>query len=246
MHENRFWEIDFARGAAVLAMIVFHALFDLNYFAGYSFDLSSGFWWWFARATAAVFVLLVGVGLSLSYERSKSKGFPFVANKFFLRGVKTFILGFVITLATYMFLGGKGTIWFGALHLIGLGIVVSIAFVRNSKLSLIIGAASLALGIYLQGITVDTPYLFWLGLAQSGFYSYDYFPIFPWLGVMLIGIAAGSVLYQNGKRVFTMHSPGNFVVELLSFAGKNSLLIYFVHQPVLIALVLAAKSGFAG
>ncbi len=225
-------------------MIIFHALFDLNYFAGYSFDLSSGFWWLLARATAFSFVFLVGVGLYLSYARSIKNGFPFVAKKFLVRGAKTFSLGLVVTLATYLFLQGKGTIWFGVLHLIGIGIILSILFVRNAKLSLIAGAAAILAGFFLERISVDSPYLLWLGVKFAGFYSFDYFPLFPWLGVMLLGIAAGRALYQNGERIFRIHQPRNFLVELLAFAGKNSLLIYFIHQPILIALVFALKGGF--
>jgi len=69
--EKRFWEIDFLRGLAIIMMILFHLLYDLNYFGEYNLNLHSGFWWYFARMTATIFILLVGISLTLSFSRAK-------------------------------------------------------------------------------------------------------------------------------------------------------------------------------
>ena len=46
----RFWEVDLLRGAAIVLMVLYHLVFDLNYFAVYDIDVSSGFWLAVARS----------------------------------------------------------------------------------------------------------------------------------------------------------------------------------------------------
>ena len=83
------------------------------------------------------------------------------------------------------------------------------------------------------------PWLLWLGLKPFGFQSFDYFPMLPWFGVILLGVFAGNLLYPNGKRAFRFPNfPPNPLVRLLTFLGRHSLVIYFLHVPVLVAAVL--------
>ena len=46
----RFWEVDLLRGCAIVLMVLYHLVFDLNYFSVYNIDVSSGFWLAVARA----------------------------------------------------------------------------------------------------------------------------------------------------------------------------------------------------
>ena len=43
MEKIRFWEIDFARGIAIIMMIIYHLVFDLNYFGFISVNMYNGF-----------------------------------------------------------------------------------------------------------------------------------------------------------------------------------------------------------
>src|SRR5215208_4515723 len=71
-HEQRFWEVDAARGIAIAMMVVYHLMFDLDYFGGYAIESTSGFWALFADATAGTFLFLVGVSLAISYSRASA------------------------------------------------------------------------------------------------------------------------------------------------------------------------------
>jgi uncharacterized membrane protein len=233
---SRFWELDFIRGLAVVMMVLYHFLYDLDYFGGYPLNVRSGYWLYFAEATAAIFIVLVGASLTLSASRSRVRG---VSEKlfarFFIRGLRIFSLGLAITLITYLLIG-RGFILFGVLHFIGVSIVLAYPFLRLRTFNLFAGSIFILIGIYLQGLTFNFPWLLWLGFVPYNFYTLDYFPIFPWFGLVLIGIYLGNRFYQDGKRGFRLPDlSGSFIVDLLSNLGRNSLAVYLVHQPVIVA-----------
>jgi uncharacterized membrane protein len=235
--KERFWEIDFLRGIAILMMIAFHLIYDLDYFGGYGFGVGSGFWFWFARATASVFLLLVGVSLTLSRSRMVRNGGSPAFSKYLKRGLRIFSWGLAITLVTWIFLG-RGFIVFGVLHMIGVSVILAYPLMRHRYRNLLIGVLLIALGLYVREMAFGFPWLLWLGLIPQGFYSFDYFPLLPWFGVVLIGLFAGNSLYRDYARRFRLPDlHGSPPARALCFAGRRSLLIYLLHQPVLIALL---------
>ena len=75
----------------------------------------------------------------------------------------------------------------------------------------------------------------YLGLPMPGFFSTDYFPLFPWLFLYLCGFFAGRIFLERGLmsgRAF------RFRIGFPAFMGRHSLLIYLLHQPVLYLAVL--------
>jgi uncharacterized membrane protein len=230
---KRFWEIDFLRGVAVIMMIIFHFMYDLDYFAIYRVDLWSGYWLVFERITACIFLLLVGVSLTLSYSKNTK------ASRFAKRGLKIFCLGLLITIITFFALPQEFII-FGVLHLIGIAVVLGYFFIRyvNKYIILVSGLVITAVGLFAANVTVDFQWLLWLGIHQNNLYTLDYFPLLPWFGIVLIGIFAGKLLYKNSQRAFNISEATNPLARFLCFVGRHSLLIYLFHQPVLIALLL--------
>lgn len=211
--EKRFWEIDLLRGIAVIMMVAYHLFYDLNYFRIYPINIDSGFWWFFARSIAITFILLAGVSLNL-YSRAEIQGsasFP----RYLKRGLGIFSWGIGITVITWIFLK-DAFIRFGVLHLIG--------------------GACICLGFHLKNITFNSEWLVWLGLRGS-FCTVDYFPLFPWFGVILIGISLGNIFYPECSRRFKLPDLDIFPVRFFSFLGRRSLLIYLIHQPILILLL---------
>lgn len=237
--EKRFWEIDFLRGLAVLMMIIFHLLYDLNYFGNYDLNLRSGFWMYFGRFTALIFIFLVGVSLTLSFSRSiaKNRSQSEIILKNIKRGVKIFSWGMVITVITFILLP-EGVIYFGILHFIGLSIILSYPFLRLGYANIFAGFAFVLAAIHINPINVDNLWLLWLGMAPQGLYSFDYFPLLPWFGVILFGIFTGNMFYHGYSRIaYLPDLTGNGAVRLFCMIGQHSLLIYLIHQPVLIILI---------
>ena len=89
---GRFWEVDAARGVAIIMMVVYHFVFDLYAFGGYDVEAVGGFWARFADATAGLFLFLVGVSLAIS-RRGAGGGF----GKYLVRGLRILAYGMILT-----------------------------------------------------------------------------------------------------------------------------------------------------
>jgi len=246
--QERFFEIDIARGIAILMMVLFHTLFDLSYFSIAAVNVATGFWRYFAYATATLFLLVVGISLVVSHARAvKTLSGLLLAKKFLVRGAGIFALGLLVTLATWLYIPA-GCILFGILHVIGVSVMLSPLFFRFKKYNLLTGLAFIAIGLFviplINPISLSLPdpvalLLLPLGLHSATFWSVDYTPVFPWLGVVLAGLGLGEFLYGDGVRHFTMPKVPDVVVRPLTFLGRHSLVIYIVHQPVIILLLAA-------
>ncbi len=234
--KKRFWEIDALRGIAIVLMIIFHAAFDLAYFGIYQPGLGWLFWFVFPRAIASIFIVLTGISATLSYNRPGD-----FKKKCVSRGIGIFSLGMLITLMTALLLP-KGTILFGILHFIGVSTILSMPFVKMRRENLLLGISIILAGAYLQTLQFDFPWLLWLGFMPENFYTFDYFPLLPWFGFTLIGIFIGNNFYPKAERNFKIPDLSE-KTRLPGLLGRNSLLIYLAHQPVimLILYLLGAK-----
>lgn len=238
----RFLEIDLARGFAVIMMVIYHFLFDIYFFNIYPVDVTTGFWKLFAMVTASLFLLLVGISFTISASRAEILlSRPDFFKKYLKRGISILLVAALITLVTWLYLG-QGYIIFGILHLIGISIIIAPLFFHRKVLSLLGGIFVIIAGILLQG--VRGPFILVpLGIYPDSFFSVDYTPVFPWLGLVLIGIYLGEQLYPGGKRgfkfqkIFRYSGILEYPARVLAFLGKHSLAIYILHQPVIILLI---------
>jgi uncharacterized membrane protein len=233
---DRYWEIDATRGIAIAMMILFHILFDLNFLGITSWPGSAIFWRIFAVITAALFLFIVGLSFTISAahaSRYMERRAFFL--KYLKRGLGIFALGMAVTVVTWLYLG-TGYIVFGILHLIGLSIILAPLFFRFTWINLVAGTSVILLGFVVWDIT-GPAYLLWLGIHPDMFYSVDYTPLIPWFGVVLIGMFAGKVLYPAGKKMFLAGVMPTPPVRGLMFLGRHSLLIYLLHQPVIILIL---------
>jgi len=235
---HRYWEIDFLRGIAIIMMIIYHIFYDINFLNVYNFNLQDFSFKLFLYPIGTIFLLLVGISLTLSYNKSKKDLIKnSLIKKFVFRGLKIFFLGLIITFVTFFYLG-QGFVIFGVLHCIGISIILSIIFIRFRFLNLFLGIIFVIFGIVLSYMTFDFNFLLFLGFRPVDFYTVDYFPILPWFGVILFGIGLGNIFYKDYKRNFNLPDLSKLkIVEFLGFLGRNSLIIYFLHQPILLFLI---------
>ena len=227
----RFWEIDALRGIAVLLMILSNGLYDAVIFRNAAIDVYSGFWLFLARATAITFMALLGISLTLRAHRHPNR----LGRAVLKRGAVLFGLGLIITAITFAAFGNRAII-FGVLHFAGVATVLSYPFIKRPRLALVLAAPVILAGLWLSVRTFAFPWLLPLGFASVGYAAFDYFALLPWLGVVFAGIFAGAALYPKGVRAFSFTEPA--AGRGLAWLGRHSLLIYFIHQPILVALLL--------
>ena len=233
---KRFWEIDLLRGIAIILMIAFNYSFALSYLSIYTINGGTFYWYVFPRLIATMFISIAGLSLTLFYNQIKNK--EETRKKIFLRGLKIFSLGLLITAVTLLTFP-EAFIIFGILHLIGFSIIFGQFFLKFKKLNLLLGLSFILLGFYLQNFRFDFSWLLWLGLAPKNYFTFDYFPVLPWFGVSLLGMYSGNILYKNGKRRFKIRDlPNTIIIRFLSFLGRNSLIIYILHQPILVLVLM--------
>jgi uncharacterized membrane protein len=224
-------------------MVIYHFTYDLDTFVGVDMDSTTGLWSLFADATAFLFVFLVGVSLAISRMRAERTlgGWP-LFRKYLRRGLK--VLGFAMVLTVASWALGIGIIAFGILHLIGLSIILAYPFLDLRLPNLLLGIAVVALGVYVGSLDLysESPWLLPFGVIPLDFPMPDYRPLLPWFGVVLLGLFTGNTVYA-GREARRRTSTQRISARPLAFLGRHSLLIYLVHQPILVAFLLLL--GFA-
>ncbi len=234
----RIWEIDFLRGVAIILVIGYHLLYDLRdylgipRFLGWSTDLSTVAWTIAQHFFAGLFVLLSGVSSTLTRSNIR-------------RGLRLLAVALALTLGTYLIavwlhlFDPADTILFGILHCLAVSMLLYGAVFEklSAAASALCGAAVIALTALLpilkKALVIRSDWLIPFGLPRPSFSSLDYFPLIPWLGVFLIGAALGRTVYAAKKSLLPWRLPPTFV----NLAGRYSLWIYLVHQPVIMGVL---------
>lgn len=231
---RRLASIDIARGLALLAMAVYHLAWDLEYF-GYADPglTAEGGWKWFARTIASSFLFLAGVSLVLGH-------YPVIRWKKFFRRVAWIAAAAAAITAATLYAMPERFIFFGILHSIAAGYLVGTLFVgRPPALTAAAGLFALLVPHLFRHPFFDQPLLLWTGLGVDPPLSNDYVPLFPWIGPLLLGIAAArwARIWEWTPAAPAAGFPWDAGARTLVFAGRNSLTFYLLHQPVLIASV---------
>ncbi|NLO48762.1 MAG: DUF1624 domain-containing protein [Clostridiales bacterium] len=224
---DRIQTIDAIRGLCVIMMVIHHFLFDLVAFHGAPA-------WLFSNPVfdilhyifAGAFIMLSGV--SSRFSRSNIK-----------RGLKVIAAALVITAVTSFM---DMPIYFGILHFLGFsmvfyGLMEKQLYRIPKKLAPVI---YVSLGIlsflFIAYSGIRSKYLWILGITYQDFFSADYFPIFPWLFVFLIGTLVGDVI-RSGKFPKWFYDAK---IPFLPPVGRKAFIIYLLHQPVLYTITYAA------
>jgi uncharacterized membrane protein len=224
--------IDVARGLALVAMAIYHFTWDLGFYR--FIDLQAGVdpgWRLFAKLIAGSFLFLVGVSLVLSTRNGFRPG-PYLRRLGFVGGAA---LGVTAVTA---FATPSSFIFFGILHCIALSSVLALPMLRAPLwwLALIAALVTVAPSV-IAGPAFDGPLLWWLGLAPEPPLTNDYVPILPWFAPVLVGIILARLAVAQGLDVLLARWTPGPGLRWLAVAGRHSLLVYLVHQPLFFGIL---------
>jgi len=236
MTTTRWLALDVARGLAVLAMIVFHLIWDLSHFGYAPATLP-----WsapvriFGHSIAFAFLFIAGVALVLAHRAHMR--WP----AFWRRFAIIVAAAALVSAGTYVAFP-KAFVFFGILHCIAVASLIAIPFLFAPwPVALAGGAFFLGGGEFLASPVFNAAWLQWIGLSTSEPMTQDWRPLFPWAGALLLGVAAAKLplpVYGERAGVSADPPPASGARTWLPFLGRHSLLIYLAHQPALFALLL--------
>ena len=232
--------LDEARGIAYIAMIIYHAYYDIAFV--YMHDLPDAvdiIMRIIQPFIAGTFIVVAGISSNYSTNNFK-------------RGVTYFFFAMALTFVTAVALPSE-IIIFGVLHFLAIAAMIY-GFVGKftSRIPWVLGVILFAL---LFAVTYNAPrgyigfeglfsvtlpdflyghyWLFPLGFTSREFYSADYFPLIPFFFLFLAGSSLG-VFFKSGRA-----AKGFYMTRFsgLSFIGRHGLWIYMLHQPITIAIL---------
>jgi uncharacterized membrane protein len=230
---NRVWEIDFLRGLSIILMVFDHLFFDLISMYNIHIPLvsgpSAGLYEVLKIFFAGCFIFMSGI--SSSFSRSNLK-----------RGLRLLLISLLLTFVTYVFtlfelIDKSFIIFFGILHLLAVCMLLSSVLIKLNRYVLIfIGGAIIACSPLVNKLSELNPpnnYFAIFGIYNSSFFSGDYFPLVPWLGIFVIGIAFGKIFYKEKKSLIKFELKPN----LFNYVGRYSIWVYLIHQPIIFSIL---------
>ncbi len=231
------WHIlDAGRAAAVLAMVVYHLLWDLEYYGLADLGMfQDPVPIWSARLIAGSFLFMAGFSHVLSLRKT-----------FDLKGLgkRLAMIGgcaAAISAGSYLIFP-ESWIFFGILHAIALGSVIILAFDRLPTAAVAVAAVFfLGLPSFYADPLFNGHGLTWIGLATQAPVTNDFVPVFPWFGVILAGLVAGRLLARDIRPAW---APAGRFGRAALWAGRHSLVIYMLHQPIMLAALYPIAAGW--
>ncbi|MGD9908977.1 MAG: DUF1624 domain-containing protein [Candidatus Izemoplasmatales bacterium] len=254
MNAKRVWELDFLRGLSIILMVMDHFMYDLKslpyWFVNYNqltedgslMDIlyKIGSWYWtsdlrnnFHFVFVAIFLLVSGISFTFSHSNLK-RGFKFTI---------VALLITVVTMSVEYFTGLNIGIVFGIIHMFALGTIITFLIRKlwnNNYFVFFVGLAFILYGLsfdfinvdYVSTVTWDNIFQIIIGIKG---YGADHFGIFPYTGVIMIGTVIGDLFYKSKQSLLpTWDKPWN---KPFISAGKHTLTIFVLHQPVLFLIV---------
>lgn len=233
--------LDTLRGFSMLLVIAYHILYDLKFI--YRLDipriLTPGQPEIEFVHICFLWILFAVSGICSGFSRNSLK-----------RGAVLYIIGFLITVATAFFMPSE-LIVFGVLSCFGACMVI-VSLIRpvldraDNRVILILSVLlwfmfsdlyrSGNIHLLITDIHIDLPktcdFLYPIGIRGEHFKSSDYFPVIPYIFMFLAGYSLYRPISENKfpKRFYSSTS------NPVGFIGRHSLIIYAVHQPLLLVI----------
>jgi uncharacterized membrane protein len=224
--------IDALRGFAVAQMIVYHFIYDLNYFGWLQLGMTRNQpWVGWRTAIVSQFLLLVGVSLVLRLAHKPDW------RDFWLRWAQVAAAAALVSLGSWLMFGPRW-IYFGILHCIAVALIVARGLAPLREWNLLLAAGAFLSWWFYLDPAFNVPPANIIGFVTLKPRTEDYVPLFPWIAATLTGVGLGSLWQRQGFALAPMWQRLNArPPRLLVLLGTWALTVYLIHQPILIGLL---------
>lgn len=228
---KRNYNLDKWRGFTIISMVLFHLMYNINYYwqiDWYDGTILNKIW---QLSIACSFFIISGITSNFLSPKKNIE-----------RGVKTSLIGFAITLITYVAAPNQFILW-GVLNGLGACMII-VGLIENYKdispkravifLILFIISYKVPRGILYDKQVFKNLYdlnFFYFGFPSSDFHSNDYFPLIPWIFIYFFGFCLGKSL--KNKNFYDRHGRDSTLAKI----GRYAMPIYLAHQIILYPLV---------
>ena len=234
----RYQYLDILRWLCIVLMVLFHLNYSLvNIFEINFLNFSEIFWYVIWRASALWFMVISWVSF---YLASKKYSYAQLQNKYLKYSWVLAVIAWAISLGTYLFIPQQ-LILFGILHLFAISFFL-LPFITRAKYWAFAALIMLiAVSIFVDS-EVESWYLFPLWFYNSDFKSADYYPLIPYFWYIVGWYLWARVLdrYKILSLLATTREI-SLIEKILSYAWKKSLLLYIIHQPIIVISIWIMK-----
>lgn len=230
--------VDLARGFAIVQMVAYHFIYDLNHFGWIRVAMTADprFVAW-RSAIVTQFLLIAGVAIGIGHAGGRS------GRRFRARWLQVAGAAALVSAASAAMFGPR-FIWFGILHFVALALLLTRPLPRLREWNFALGAAALAAGLLVHEERFDPAALSWLGMAAHKPATEDYVPLLPWIGVVAFGIGLASLWQRASFRApAALARPRGAAARALLVLGRWPLTVYLLHQPVLMGLLTVVRAA---
>lgn len=223
MSSYRIPEIDLLRSLAITLMLFYHFAYDLDVYTPAPVHIATWPWTLVGKSSALLFIFLSGVSSNLS--------------RHFLRnGLRLLFWALIITLVTYISIH-ETYVYFGISHFLGCMLLLYPIFKnRSNRFLILFSTLAIILGILFNRTVGTGPWLLPFGLTYPEFASVDYYPLFPYSGVFVLGI-----LFYRFHYATSQHSALQFLPPFFEKMSRHALLIYILHQPIFLFILFVLQ-----
>jgi len=228
----RYQALDLIRGVAIALMFIYHFCFGLSQLGIVELNFAAQpMWVGFRFVIVFLFLSLVGVGLTLMTIS------VFRLGAYLKRLALIVIYAGCISLISFL-VRPQYFVTFGILHLIFVSSMLGLFFTRYYWFNLGLGILIVIAGYSLNFSQLDPMPLQWLGMSYANPITDDFAPLFPWFGIVLVGIFLGRLVFiENHFVSFKTWQSHHWLASLLSWAGRYSVHLYFIHFQMFYLLV---------
>tara|TARA_B100001142_G_scaffold261907_1_gene264745 strand:- start:160 stop:912 length:753 start_codon:yes stop_codon:yes gene_type:complete len=242
--------INKTRGVAFIFMFIFHIFVFLKLLTHINY-LNNPILNFIGIIARNIFIVLVGVSLYLSFKNSKN--IEEYKKKQLLRSIKIYCIAIYITILTY-FIIPEHYIVFGVLHFISISILLLYNFVNNIFALISILIICFILSNYKYTLILpDSSFLgtYINGILGMNIYktTMDSFPLIIWIPKIILGIFIGYFLHYFYNEYNNKYKKNNKITKqtkqknenIIDLIGKNTLVLYALHIPIIIIIILLFK-----